>query len=102
MDLGQRFRSGIQEGNCDLADAEQSLDFTNRNTTFMTWNLMHLERMIQQAGSLSSAWQFDHRPSMLGCRRLTTLKPAAGSRITDTTPEAASAPPCAAVSTPAF
>ena len=25
-------------------------DFTNRNTTFMTWNLMHLARMIRDAG----------------------------------------------------
>lgn len=27
-------------------------DFTNRNTTFMTWNLMHLARMLKQAGGL--------------------------------------------------
>ena len=27
-------------------------DFTNRNTTFMTWNLMHLARMIKDAGGL--------------------------------------------------
>ena len=27
-------------------------DFTNRNTTFMTWNLMHLARMIQQANGI--------------------------------------------------
>ena len=25
-------------------------DFTNRNTTFMTWNLMHLARMLKQEG----------------------------------------------------
>ena len=25
-------------------------DFTNRNTTFMTWNLMHLARMLKDAG----------------------------------------------------
>lgn len=25
-------------------------DFTNRNTTFMTWNLMHLAKMIKEAG----------------------------------------------------
>jgi len=25
-------------------------DFTNRNTTFMTWNLMHLARMFKDAG----------------------------------------------------
>jgi multimeric flavodoxin WrbA len=27
-------------------------DFTNRNTTFMTWNLMHLARMLQTAGGI--------------------------------------------------
>lgn len=25
-------------------------DFTNRNTTFMSWNLMHLARMLKEAG----------------------------------------------------
>lgn len=27
-------------------------DFTNRNTTFMTWNLMHLAKMLQQSGGI--------------------------------------------------
>jgi multimeric flavodoxin WrbA len=27
-------------------------DFTNRNTTFMTWNLLHMARMIKDAGGL--------------------------------------------------
>lgn len=27
-------------------------DFTNRNTTFMTWNLMHLGRMLKEAGGV--------------------------------------------------
>jgi multimeric flavodoxin WrbA len=27
-------------------------DFTNRNTTFMTWNLMHLARMLHDAGGM--------------------------------------------------
>jgi multimeric flavodoxin WrbA len=27
-------------------------DFTNRNTTFMTWNLMHIARMIKDAGGI--------------------------------------------------
>ena len=45
-------------------------DFTNRNTTFMTWNLMHLTRMIKDAGGIPahgnqrSKWdagcRFDH------------------------------------------
>lgn len=42
-------------------------DFTNRNTTFMTWNLLHLARMIRDAGGVPahgnqrSAWD-------AGCR----------------------------------
>ena len=42
-------------------------DFTNRNTTFMTWNLMHLARMLKDAGGMPahgnqrSAWD-------AGCR----------------------------------
>ena len=45
-------------------------DFTNRNTTFMTWNLMHLARMIKDRGGIPahgnqrSKWEagcrFDH------------------------------------------
>ncbi len=27
-------------------------DFTNRNTTFMTWNLMHLARMLRRSGGV--------------------------------------------------
>ncbi|MEQ1737603.1 MAG: NAD(P)H-dependent oxidoreductase [Rhodoglobus sp.] len=27
-------------------------DFTNRNTTFMTWNLMHLAKMMKDAGGI--------------------------------------------------
>jgi len=27
-------------------------DFTNRNTTFMTWNLMHLARLLREAGGV--------------------------------------------------
>ena len=45
-------------------------DFTNRNTTFMTWNLLHMARMIRDAGGIPahgnqrSKWEagcrFDH------------------------------------------
>ena len=27
-------------------------DFTNRNTTFMTWNLLHLARLLRDAGGV--------------------------------------------------
>jgi hypothetical protein len=43
-------------------------DFTNRNTTFMTWNLMHLARMIKDAGGIPahgnqrSEWDAGCRP----------------------------------------
>lgn len=43
-------------------------DFTNRNTTFMTWNLMHLARMIKDArgipahGNQRSEWDAGCRP----------------------------------------
>lgn len=43
-------------------------DFTNRNTTFMTWNLMHMARMIQDAGGIPahgnqrSEWDAGCRP----------------------------------------
>jgi multimeric flavodoxin WrbA len=42
-------------------------DFTNRNTTFLTWNLMHLARLLKDAGGIPaygnqrSAWD-------AGCR----------------------------------
>jgi hypothetical protein len=48
-------------------------DFTNRNTTFMTWNLLHLARILKDAGGIPahgnqrSAWD-------AGCR-LTTPTP---------------------------
>ena len=42
-------------------------DFTNRNTTFMTWNLMHLARMLDAGGGIPargnqrSAWDSGER-----------------------------------------
>ncbi len=42
-------------------------DFTNRNATFMTWNLMHLARMIKRAGGIpahgnqTAAWEVGER-----------------------------------------
>ena len=32
-------------------------DFTNRNTTFMTWNLLHVARMLKDAGGDARARQ---------------------------------------------
>lgn len=51
----------------DPAALARDNDFTNRNTTFMTWNLMHLARMIKDSGGIPahgnqrSAWD-------AGCR----------------------------------
>jgi multimeric flavodoxin WrbA len=42
-------------------------DFTNRNTTFMTWNLMHLAHMLKAAGGIpahgnqTAAWEAGER-----------------------------------------
>lgn len=42
-------------------------DFTNRNTTFMTWNLLHLARLLKDAGGIPahgnqrSAWDAGER-----------------------------------------
>ena len=35
-----------------LARAGLDNDFTNRNTTFMTWNLLHMARMLKDAGGI--------------------------------------------------
>jgi multimeric flavodoxin WrbA len=42
-------------------------DFTNRNTTFMTWNLLHMARMLKDQGGIPahgnqrSEWEDGHR-----------------------------------------
>jgi hypothetical protein len=42
-------------------------DFTNRNTTFMTWNLMHMARVLKDRGGIPahgnqrSAWDAGSR-----------------------------------------
>lgn len=42
-------------------------DFTNRNTTFMTWNLMHLARMIKDRGGIP-AYRNQRSKWEAGCR----------------------------------
>ena len=43
-------------------------DFTNRNATFMTWNLMHLAKMLKDVGGIPahgnqrSEWEAGYRP----------------------------------------
>ncbi len=36
----------------DLGSGGPENDFTNRNTTFMTWNLLHLARMLKKQGGI--------------------------------------------------
>jgi multimeric flavodoxin WrbA len=42
-------------------------DFTNRNTTFMTWNLLHLARMMRDAGGIPTHGN-QRREWDAGCR----------------------------------
>jgi len=42
-------------------------DFTQRNTTIMTWNLMHLARMLKDAGGIPNHGN-DRRAWKAGCR----------------------------------
>ena len=42
-------------------------DFTQRNTTIMTWNLMHLARMLKQAGGIPNHGN-DREAWKAGCR----------------------------------
>jgi multimeric flavodoxin WrbA len=42
-------------------------DFTNRNTSFMTWNLMHMARMIKDAGGIP-VWGNQRSEWDAGCR----------------------------------
>lgn len=42
-------------------------DFTQRNTTIMTWNLMHVARMLKDAGGLSNHGN-DRQAWKAGCR----------------------------------
>ena len=58
-------------------------DFTNRNTTFMTWNLLHLARMLTRPRR--------HPGPRQPARRRGTPAAASTSRI----PTTADAPPCA-------
>ncbi len=54
-------------------------DFTNKNTTFMTWNLMHMARLLEHGGGIPAhgnqpgAWKdgkrFDYEPPSAGGTR---------------------------------
>ena len=69
-DAGWLGEAGPGPSYLDKGSGGPENDFTNRNTTFMTWNLMHMARMIKDAGGIPahgnqrSEWdagcRFDH------------------------------------------
>lgn len=67
-DAGWIGEAGPGPSYLDEESGAQENDFTNRNTTFMTWNLLHMARMLKEAGGLPahgnqrSAWDAGCRP----------------------------------------
>lgn len=51
-DAGWLGEAGPGPSYLDAGSGGPENDFTNRNTTFMTWNLMHMARMIKDAGGI--------------------------------------------------
>jgi multimeric flavodoxin WrbA len=49
-DAGWMGEAGPGPSYLDQGSGGPENDFTNRNTTFMTWNLLHLARMVKDAG----------------------------------------------------
>ncbi|GGO46053.1 flavodoxin family protein [Streptomyces lasiicapitis] len=66
-DAGWIGEAGPGPSYLDAGSGGPENDFTNRNTTFMTWNLMHLARLLKDAGGFPTygnqraAWD-------VGCR----------------------------------
>lgn len=51
-DAGWIGEAGPGPSYLDEGSGGPSNDFTNRNTTFMTWNLLHVARMLKDAGGM--------------------------------------------------
>ncbi len=51
-DAGWLGEAGPGPSYLDAGSGGPENDFTNRNTTFMTWNLLHLAKMIKDAGGI--------------------------------------------------
>ena len=51
-DAGWLGESGPGPSYLDPGSGGPENDFTNRNTTFMTWNLLHMARMLKDAGGV--------------------------------------------------
>ncbi|MGI9023914.1 MAG: flavodoxin family protein [Acidimicrobiales bacterium] len=52
VDAGWIGEAGPGPSYLDPGSGGPTNDFTNRNTTFMTWNLLHLARMLKDAGGI--------------------------------------------------
>jgi multimeric flavodoxin WrbA len=67
-DAGWIGEAGPGPSYLDAGSGGPENDFTNRNTTFMTWNLLHLARMLKDAGGITAhgnqraAWDEGFRP----------------------------------------
>jgi multimeric flavodoxin WrbA len=53
-DSGWLGEAGPGPSYLDAGSGGPENDFTNRNTTFLAWNLMHMARMIKDAGGISA------------------------------------------------
>ncbi len=51
-DCGWIGEAGPGPSYCDEGSGGPQNEFTQRNTTFMTWNLMHMARMLNEAGGI--------------------------------------------------
>ena len=51
-DSGWMGEAGPGPSYCDQGSGGPENDFTNRNTTFLTWNLLHVARMLKDAGGI--------------------------------------------------
>jgi multimeric flavodoxin WrbA len=51
-DTGWLGEAGPGPSYTDAGSGGPDNDFTNRNTTFMTWNLLHVARMLKDAGGI--------------------------------------------------
>jgi len=67
-DSGWLGEAGPGPSYLDAGSGGPENDFTNRNTTFLTWNLLHLARMLKDAGGIPahgnqvSLWDAGGRP----------------------------------------
>lgn len=66
-DAGWVGEAGPGPSYLDAGSGGPENDFTNRNTTFMTWNVLHLARMIKDAGGIPAHGN-QRREWDAGCR----------------------------------